>query len=79
MSAFYGSVEGQAKTIATRRGSKDITVSAQSWNGSIITRLYYNNDDLMVDLRIGEGSTAGGITVYSGTFSKFKTLFIKKG
>lgn len=30
MSTFYGQVEGMAKTVASRRGGKEIKVSAQS-------------------------------------------------
>lgn len=38
---FYGSVTGQARTTATRRGSRSsgITASAQSWSGSVIVSL----------------------------------------
>lgn len=39
MSKFYGTVVVQARTDATRRGGRDIRVCAQSWDGSIITRL----------------------------------------
>lgn len=72
MSAFYGQVEGSAKTSASRRGSKDIKVSAQSWNGSIQTRLYYDGDDLMVDITIGEESSFTGYSYFHGTLEELK-------
>lgn len=72
MSAFYGTVVGSANTVGTRRGHKDIKVAAQSWNGSVITRLYYNDDELMVDLQIAEGSSVYGYTVFNGTFQELK-------
>lgn len=73
MSAFYGTVEGSAQTIATRRGYDQIKVSAQSWKGSIITRLYYSNDDLFVDLQTSEGSSAKGYTLFHGTLAELKS------
>lgn len=73
MSAFYGQVIGSAKTNATRRGYKDITVTAQSWNGSVITRLYYEGDELMCDLQIAGESSAYGYTVFNGTLEELKS------
>lgn len=73
MSAFYGTVIGNANTNATRRGHKDIKVAAQSWNGSVITRLYYKGDDLMVDLQIADGSSTLGYTAFCGTLDDLKT------
>ena len=73
MAKFYGQVFGQAKTEASRRGSRDIKVSAQSWNGSVITTLYYNdNDDLMVNLSISDGSSCYGYTHFDGTLEELK-------
>lgn len=71
MSKFYGQVQGMAQTIATRRGGRDITASVQSWNGSIITRLYYDREVLSVDVRVSEDSTFYGRTIFSGTFAEF--------
>lgn len=73
MSAFYGTVVGNAKTEATRRGHKDIKVSAQSWNGSVTTRLYYNGDDLNVELQISDGSSTTGYTYFNGTIDELKS------
>jgi hypothetical protein len=73
MSRFYGQVFGQAQTSASRRGSKEIKVSAQSWNGSVITSLYYNeNDELMVNLSISDGSSSYGYTHFDGTLDELK-------
>lgn len=73
MSAFYGTVLGSAYTPATRRGTRDITVAAQSWNGSVITRLTYNKDgDLMVDLQTSDDSATCGRTLFYGTFDELK-------
>lgn len=76
MSKFYGTVIGAASTDATRRGHSDIKVSAQSWDGSVITRLWYNtNGDLMVDLEHSDGSSTYGRTLFSGTMDEFLKVF----
>lgn len=67
MSKFYGQVAGSASTIASRRGFDKIKVSAQSWDGSLITRMYYRKDVLTVDLEVSEGSSMHGHTIYSGS------------
>ena len=79
MSKFYGQVEGMAKTIATRRGSQYIRTSAQSWNGSIITELMYNEKDkLMVRIEINGGSSSYGNLLFYGTFDEFREKLRKK-
>lgn len=73
MSAFYGTVVGASDTPATRRGYHDIKVAAQSWNGSVITRLHYDkNDRLIVDLQLADGSSTSGHTKFYGTFDELK-------
>ena len=72
MSRFYGQVIGAAETVGTRRGHQDIKVSAQSWDGSVITRLYYKDDELMCDIQIGDSSTAYGYTYFNGTLEELK-------
>ena len=68
MSRFYGTVVGAAQSNATRRGHNDIRVSAQSWNGSLITVLHYDaGGNLIVDLEHSDGSNTRGQTVFSGT------------
>ena len=67
MSKFYGQVSGASNTTASRRGHQDIAVSAQSWNGSLQTRLFYNNDnELMVDLSYSPDSSFYGKTIFNG-------------
>lgn len=73
MSAFYGTVKGASDTPATRRGYHDIKVAAQSWNGSVITRLHYNKEDeLIVDLQVSDGSDTSGRTIFYGTLDELK-------
>jgi hypothetical protein len=73
MSKFYGQVYGQAKTEASRRGSRDIKVSAQSWDGSVITYLEYDKDDqLEVTISIAEGSSSYGYTYFRGSLEELK-------
>ena len=67
MSAFYGQVIGGANTTASRRGYDSIKVSAQSWNGSLITRMWYDHDELMVELQHNTGSDSSGYTVFCGS------------
>lgn len=72
MSKFYGTVIGSADTAATRRGSDSIKVAAQSWDGSIITKLRYNkNGDLMVQIEHAEGSETIGRTIFDGTINEY--------
>ncbi len=74
MSKFYGTVSGGAKTEATRRGFDSITVSAQSWDGSLITRMWYGHEgQLLVDLSVYNGSSSCyGTTIFSGTLDELK-------
>ena len=71
MSKFYGQVMGAAKTEATRRGHHYIKTSAQSFDGSVITELTYEDDKLMVRINTGTGSTSLGSTTFYGTFDEF--------
>ncbi len=70
MSKFYGQIQGQATTIASRRGSANshIKASVQSYDGSIITELYYGDDDeLRIRVEHAEGSSFSGHPIYDGT------------
>lgn len=78
MSKFYGTVIGASSTVGTRRGHHDIRVSAQSYDGSVITRLDYDSDD---KLRVRIGTNEGSSTCsdwssqdFNGTFEEFKEL-----
>ncbi len=78
MSAFYGLVEGN-RSCATRGGSKSsgFLASAQSWDGSIIVRLYYDNDQLKCRVGTNEGSacyTDYNSADFVGSFEEFKKL-----
>jgi hypothetical protein len=74
MSKFYGTVSGGAKTEATRRGFDSIRVSAQSWDGSLITRMRYGQEDqLLVQLdRYNGSSSCYGKTIFTGTLDELE-------
>lgn len=71
MAKFYGQVVGMSNTPATRRGGKDIQSSAQSYDGSITTRLWYDDDTLMVSIRVCEQSGFYGDLIFQDTFEKY--------
>lgn len=74
MSTFYGQVLGQAETLATRRGSEKsrIRSSVQSYDGSIITELYYDKQgELCITVEHASGSSFHGYTCYDGKFEHF--------
>lgn len=78
MAKFYGTLQGN-RGEATRAGTSEIHVSAQSWDGSVGVRLYYNNrKELMVDLTAEKNrSTAYPYgTVFHGKFDDFLKLHI---
>jgi len=73
MSKFYGQVFGASNTSASRRGHSEIHVSAQSYDGSVITRMFYDRKDrLIVDIQMSDGSSSYGDTVFHGTFDDLK-------
>lgn len=74
MSKFYGTVVGSARTEATRRGFDGIKVSAQSWDGSLITRMRYDGSGrLMVQLdKSNESSSCWGKTIFWGTLDELE-------
>ena len=74
MSKFYGTVVGSARTEATRRGFSDIRVSAQSWDGSLITRMRYDQGGrLMVQLdKSNESTSCYGRTIFWGTLDELE-------
>ena len=79
MSKFYGQVEGMAQTIATRRGSQYIKSSVQSYDGSIITELRYDDEgQLMVEVRTCGFSSFQGNMLFYGTFEEFVKKLGKK-
>ena len=72
MSKFYGTVDGsENRTDATRCGHRYIHVSAQSWDGSLITRMNYDRDDrLYVKLEYSDTSSTCGRTIFTGTMDE---------
>lgn len=71
MSKLYGTIVGQAKTKATRRGSSEIRASVQSWDGSIIMEMYYDDDVLSLRIEKADGSKIKGECIYDNTVEKF--------
>lgn len=77
MSKFYGQVEGASDKIVTRRGHRGIITAAQSYDGSVQTYLYYN-DDKKLCVRIGLSDCSRFTPdeiVFNGTFEDFKKKF----
>lgn len=77
MASFYATINADlSRTLATRRGSKYITTSTQSYNGSIITRMYYNEQDkLMIEIETTETSNSCyGENRFRGTFTQLEEL-----
>lgn len=77
MSSFYATINADlSRTSATKRGSKYIKTSTQSYNGSVITRMYYNEEDkLMVEIETTETSNSCyGENRYRGTFNQLEEL-----
>ena len=71
MAKFYGSVVGN-RGEAARCGHSRIKTAAQSWNGSIVTELTYDEDNnLMVSICTSEGSTSLGRQIFYGTFDEY--------
>ena len=79
MATFYGQISGNRGT-GSRLGTKasGLTVSAQSWDGSVITQLSYDSKDtLKVKLSIDDGSSFYGETMFNGTLEELKAIFKK--
>ncbi len=72
MSKFYGQVQGMAQTVASRRGSSFIKSSVQSWDGSLITRMFYDgNGKLIVQIDVDKNtSTFYGQGLFYGTLDE---------
>lgn len=74
MATFYGQVKGNASSTATRQGSaaSGIRSSVQSWNGSLIMDLSYDeNDALYIEVMHSTGSEFRGYTIFRGTVDEF--------
>lgn len=71
MAHYYGTVSGQAKTKATRRGSRSsgLKVAAASWNGAVYVRLWHENgkDHYAVELGPWQGNARVSAVLATGT------------
>lgn len=74
MAKLYGQVKGMARSRATRCGSADshIRSSVQSYDGSVITEMYYDDDVLMLRIEMAEGTRFSGKEVFDGTLEEFE-------
>lgn len=80
MSKFYGTVDGNlTKTNGTNRGSQYIKTSAQSYDGSVITTLNYNNEnELIINIELNDDSNTYGKTElpsFNGTLEQLMECF----
>ncbi len=77
MSKLYGTVKGQAETSASRRGTKDLRVSAQTYDGSVIVYVTYErgSDTPRFDIEVDDGSSNHGKTFFSGSLDELKKAF----
>jgi len=64
MSQFYGTVSGQARTNAIRRGSKNsgITTYTAGWNGAIRCSTYVKDEVDYVRVELTSWQNSGGHT-----------------
>ena len=70
MAKFFGTVQG-GRGKATRLGHNDLTVTAQSYDGSIVIKLYEQDGVKYACINVGEGSSAFGTHVlYRGPIKK---------
>ncbi len=79
MAAFYGQLKGGRDTTSTKTGTKNsgIKASVQSWDGSLTTELYYNDEgELMVRLSTSDNSEMGGDTIFKGTLQELKNKLL---
>lgn len=77
MAKFYGQLEGQAQTIATRRGStkSGIKVSAQSWDNSVILYMTEGKEGKpRIRIEIAEESGFYGKEFFDGYVEELKAI-----
>ena len=73
MSKFYGQIQG-SRGAATRCGHSHIKASVQSYDGSVITELQYNDKgQLMLEVTVAkdESTSYRGNRVFYGTLDEF--------
>ena len=80
MAAFYGTIQGN-RGMATRCGTPNsgVKTSIQSWQGSCITELWYNEkNELMISIGTSNCSSCYSDKIlYSGKFSDLQLIFQK--
>lgn len=75
MSRFYGTLTGQARTIATRRGGPSSGISAhpRGWDVGVVVDGYVgDNDSDTFDVRISGGSNDSGPTIPLATIQRMR-------
>jgi hypothetical protein len=70
MAKLYGSIQGN-RGAATRMGSSLMKSSVQSYDGSVITYMSYEDDKLMVEICVSNESSAYGRRIFYGTFEEY--------
>ena len=75
MSRLYGTVQG-SRGVASRCGARDLRVSAQSYDGSVIIRMSESTGDKEPTIRIelNDDTSNYGETYFRGTYSELKEL-----
>ena len=76
MAKFYGLVEGNRGAATRTGGNSGMLTSNQSWDGSVIVRMRYdNNDELQVTIGTSDNSecyTDYNSKTFVGSFNEFK-------
>ena len=72
MATYYGQLEGNGNTRATKTGSKKtgIAASAQSYDGSVIVWMHEVNGENMVRIDMAKDSAFYGTRVFDGTLDE---------
>lgn len=80
MATYYGQLEGNGNTRATKTGSKKtgITTSAQSYDGSVIVWMREVNGENMVRIDMAKDSAFHGTRVFDGTLDELATKLCGK-
>lgn len=80
MAKLYGTVCG-SRGPATRTAGSCIRASVQSFNGSIITELKYDDatNDLMICVKASTGSSNDGTMLFYGTVDDFASRVAGRG
>lgn len=77
MSKFYGTLNdiGSSRGVATKCGYSCIKASAQSYDGSVSSTLYYDDDNnICVRVEIDDDSSTGGETYFDGYLDDFRKV-----